>query len=258
MDNPFTDEYWKREVAWWGEGLKTAPRSSKVKLDWIKISGRCDDYLNNNLRFETLEVPRLTISKSTWMSLTPMEVQSAYLVPHVAAGRVITAGLGLGYVTLKLAAKAEVTEVVVYEREQVLVDWFQLEFKDRPGFSKIKFVVGDARKLFKGETADYAFVDIYADLLPDEVYTDAKLFKKANRIKHYTYWGFELVFLEALVQRRITAMRMPSPLLRYIATWQRTKFPGDDHTFLSQLFQSRIKWDYLKEAIRHVSLDYPA
>lgn len=256
MDNPFTDEYWKQEVAWWCEGLKTAPCSGNIKLDWMQIRGRCDDYLNNNLRFETLEVPRLCIGKNLWMSLTPMEIQSAFLVAHVATGKVITAGLGLGYFTLKVAAKPTVTEVVVYEREQELVDWFKHEFKNRPGFDKVKFVVGDARKTFKGQTADYAFVDIYPDMLPDEVITDAAKFTKANKIKHYTYWGFELVFLEALVQKRIKSLGLPSALMRYFAIWQRTKFSGDDDTLLCQLFQSRLAPDFLKRAMKNVSLPY--
>lgn len=59
-----------------------------------------------------------------WMSLTPMEVFT--LRPGVmrARGKVIIAGLGLGWFLRKVHQRISVNEIVLVEKDQGLLDWF--------------------------------------------------------------------------------------------------------------------------------------
>jgi hypothetical protein len=62
-------------------------------------------------------VPVLRLNGELWMSLTPMEVQSAFMPIHLAHGRVGTAGLGFGYFVQRVLQKSNVDRVVVYAQE---------------------------------------------------------------------------------------------------------------------------------------------
>jgi hypothetical protein len=132
------------------------------------------------------------------MSLTPMEIQSGALPIHRAQGKVVVGGLGLGYVAVRMAAKPEVQQVVVYEISPENIQWFKTAFKGRPELEKIEIRQGDMRQLFKKQSADFVYVDIYADMLPDATLHDARLFMGSNKIKRYHYWGYERVLVNVL------------------------------------------------------------
>jgi len=191
--NPFEDDYLKQEV-----DFMAIPEYDRdgVTVLHKKIVGRCDDYLNTNFRSTDYEVPILYIDQELWMSLTFMEVESAYLPITLAEGKVCMLGLGLGYSILRAACKPEVTEIIVYENESRIIQMFKDLFSDREGFEKISFVEGDARETFKGVKCDVAFVDIYQTLLPDEVIEDAINFQKDNDIGRYMFWGQEKAILD--------------------------------------------------------------
>ena len=193
--SPFSDEYWKAELKAYGL-RKSRYVVEHVSIDWFKIQGRCDDYLNVNMRFDETPLPRLGINGHLWMSLTPMEIQSAALAIFRAKGVVATGGLGLGYFAIRAAAKPEVTKVIVFENEPLLVEWFKRMFKDRPEMAKIEFVEGDVRKTFKGYTVDFVFMDVYSDMLPEAIIKDARRFRRTNQIGRYHFWGYEKVVLE--------------------------------------------------------------
>lgn len=228
--NPFTDDYWHRELAFYGKPRASVIPHPSLQLDWPIIQGRCDDYLSVNWRIDDTPYPRLCAKNTLWMSLSPMEVQSAALAILLAKGRVVMGGLGLGYCALRMAAKKEVDEVRVYEMNPHIIEWFMAAFDDRPGFSKIGFVLGDMRQTCHDETADLAYVDIYDALLGDEVLTDSKLLRRKNQFTQYLYWGWERAWFDAMRHGVIKhAMFLPSYLLKYFRYWQATAKLRENH-----------------------------
>ena len=194
--NPFTEEFMVEEVKFYA-----APNYDQdgVQVTSHSITGVCDDYLNRAYRTGSVPMPILTIDGKLWMSISYLEVQSHYLPIQFAEGVVGTAGLGLGYYTLRVMAKPEVEKVYVFEREQRIVDFFKDAFSDREGFEKVKFVVGDAHEKLRGYELDFLYVDTYKSLLSNEVITDAKLYHRENNLGSYHFWGQERVFLDAIL-----------------------------------------------------------
>lgn len=254
--NPFTDEHYKGEVEF------LSPRRFKfhvehVAVDWVVPHGRLDDYLNINIHFFKKAVPRLTVNGETMMSMTPMETQSGALAIHRAKGHVILLGLGIGYYALRIAAKPEVTKVTVIEKEQLVLDWFNRAYKDRPELPKIKVIIGDAREIFKGMTCDFCVADIYTEMAQN-VLDDIKLFRKRNKIDRYHYWGYEHVVLDLVLQRKIqhTALRLGKDIRQYIRYWASTPISKDSETTMGEMRHDFLKDEILRRANR-LLLDFP-
>lgn len=253
--NPFSDEYWEGEI----KRLRlrqSAFRRGPVKVDWLSIRGRCDDYLNVNMHFSHVKLPRLLLDGETCFSLTPMEVQSAALALHRATGHVVTLGLGLGYFALRAAAKREVTRVTVYEQEPLIIRWFHRAYQGRAELAKIHIIEGDARRLFRGVECDFVYADIYQDLLPAEVLTDAQIFRKHNNIRRYHYWGLEKVVLELLHHNllKVDGNGLMAPdMLSYFRFWHDT--PCGNGMTLRDLARPSLKQKFLEQARR--TLGFP-
>ena len=227
-ENPFTDEYWKAELSAYGL-RKSKFHVEHVSVDWVEPEGRLDDYLNVNWRIDMVPLPRLGVNGHTWMSLTPMEIQSAALAIHRAKGVVISGGLGLGYFAIRAAAKPEVKEVIVFEKEPLVIEWFRRAFKGRIELEKIKIVEGDMRKTCKGYTANFAFVDIYPDCLADGTFSDVKLLRRKNTIKRYMFWGYEKIVLALMVNKLLKygTLVLGNDLVSYLRHWRDTPYtPG--------------------------------
>jgi hypothetical protein len=219
-----------------------------LTLDWPKIQGRCDDYLNVNMRFDETPFPRLCEKGRLWMSLTPMEVQSAALALLLAHGNVVVGGLGLGYYALRAAAKRDVKKVTVYEINPVLIAWFKKAFARRKELAKIEIIEGDLREICQGVKADLAFIDIYPALLGDEVITDSRLLRRKNQFTQYVYWGWERAWFDAMRHGIIKrTLFLPSYLLSFFQAWQAT-------TQLQANF--KLEKDFVKKAYAAVDLLY--
>jgi hypothetical protein len=201
LPNPFTTQYLKDEIDFYGSGDYDDGNGIKVtatKLGWIE---RLDDYLNKAVRSEREidNIPILYIDGRVWMSLSWMEVQSMFCPIEMCAGEVGTAGLGMGYFPLRAAARDEVERVDVYEIEPRVIQYFTNRFKDREEFSKINVIEGDARKIMRGKYYDYFLSDIYRNLWSNKAVGDIAAFSKYNEIEHYSFWGIEKVLLAMTV-----------------------------------------------------------
>jgi len=256
--SPFCDDYWKAELK--AYGLRKARfHVEHVSVDFFTIQGRCDDYLNVNMRFDDTPLPRLGINGHLWMSLTPMEIQSAALALHRAKGHVVSGGLGLGYFAIRAAAKPEVTMVTVFENEPVVIEWFLRMFKNRPELPKIKIVEADMRKEFKGYDVDFAFVDIYQDMLPSKIIKDARRFRRVNKIKRYHFWGYEKVVLELLANKMFKSyggLLLGSDLHSYFKHWMTTPYGAGADGMMSDYSRVELPLDFLRKA-RTVLKDFP-
>lgn len=233
IPNPFTDEYVKQEVAFYGKPELKA--YGDVRFRMVKPQGRLDDFLNKNMRFMEFEVPHLTIGDDgVWMSLTPMEVQSSCLAIHRAHGVVGTAGLGLGYYALRCAAKKEVEHVHVWEINKDVIEWFMRSFKKRKELKKITVYHSDIRKL-KDWCFDWFFMDVYQTMLPDEVIKDSRSFQKKNRCVQYLWWTWEMTAVAMILMRKMRTLFLPSDMMQLIRHWMSTDFGTGDGTALVNL-----------------------
>jgi hypothetical protein len=197
--NPFSDAYLAQEIAFYGLP-QAVHRFGAVESRYLrKPDGPLADYLNQHDRVDLPPIPTFFINRTLWMSLAPIEVQSCAVAIAMANGRVATAGLGMGYFALRAAAKPTVEEVLVYEQHGDVIAAFNALFGARPERQKITIVKGDVREQLRGRILDFVYMDPYPDLLPDEVVSDAQLFRLTNTIGHYRFWGLERVLLDALV-----------------------------------------------------------
>jgi hypothetical protein len=199
MSSPFSTEYLEEEIAFYNPQLY---EKDGVKLILKPIKGACriDEYLNVMLWTEGPDIPVLMFNDTLWMSLTWMEVQSFWVARQEFEGVVLMGGLGMGYAALRLAAKPEVEKVVVYEIDSRVIEFFEETQKGRPEMDKIEIRVGDVHEA-EGKY-DYAFIDIYATLLPDELREDAQFFlhdaSEKLEVGQWCFWGQEAIWFNML------------------------------------------------------------
>jgi hypothetical protein len=234
--NPFTKDFVKEEIRFMD--LKPFDKDG-IKLNIRMLLGRLDSYLNRDYQTGDIDAPVLTIDGTVWMSLTPMEVESNFLAWWMASGDCGTAGLGMGYVAMRMASNRNVTSVTVFEMDQRVIDAFYAMQSGRPELDKITIVQGDCRETCKGYNFDFFYSDIYPCLLDDEVIPDIALFNENNSIEHYRFWGEELILLQGIVDESINPYSAGMQVLDYFRHWESTdgsKVPVsvDDQSYVLQ------------------------
>lgn len=256
--NPFTDEFVENEVSFYN--LPQQYSKDRVMVKMVQPQGQLDDYLNRNWRITDLLVPALYVDGKIWMSLTFMEIQSAFVPITMAAGVVGTAGLGLGYFPLRAASSPEVEEVHVYELNPRVIRFFKDTFRGRPEMEKITIHEGDVRKeaLYnkrkKGPSFDFFFMDVYRTLLPDEVISDIHLFQEEGSIEDYRFWGEERVILDSFMNSERPNASMVDRI--FIKTWQDTPFnPEDeDEGTMDQYYREMTDEEYRQNTLGPLGL----
>jgi len=219
--NPFTQQYVLEEVEHYGtesceiEGVQILA----IEPKWV-----VPDYLNKFFDIGGYQVPLFQIDGQTWMSLTRMELQSQHMAIQFAQDKVATLGLGMGHFVLRAMGNDDVDTVTVFEQDQRVVNLFQ-RFKDRPGFDKVTFVVGDARKLCQGHEFNYVYADIYPTMLCDQVAGDLAMLLDENHIEVIHWWGRERVLLSALQHQLGDFFDWPT--MQYFRQWNNTPIEGD-------------------------------
>jgi hypothetical protein len=130
--------------------------------------------------------------KTTWMSVTPFEINS--MQPHIDSmhGKVITLGLGLGYFAYMTALKPEVNHVTIIEKDLTVIQLFKKHILPFfPHKEKITIIHMDAFEYLSQIqlNADHIFVDIYRtadDGLP--LYIRFKGLEKNHPRIQWSYW----------------------------------------------------------------------
>lgn len=135
---------------------------------------------------EALDSKGKRYKEHPWMSFTPMEHFSMRAGIKAARGRVVVAGLGMGQHLVEVCKKRTVTEVVLVERNQDLIDWIlpQLDTNDK----LVDTVCGDAYVEMPKLTADTAVVDIFETYGNNKRYR-ARLKRTCPNIGDIWVWG---------------------------------------------------------------------
>jgi len=227
IENPFTIDFFLSELDFYGPVEPI--RIGNVELDTFTVDGQLNDYFNKNWYEIHKPIPRLKIYSEkvpqkarTWMSITPLEVQSHYLHIFKAQYEVYTAGLGLGYYALRVAAKPDVDKVIIYETSPEVIEIFQ-RFSNRPEFGKIEIRQGDFLEALRNEELDQDD-QIYNDIYPNFVDPDAirHLDEFFPEYLGYDFWGSERLYLDAMAHHNLYPSYRPPLLGAFFKLWADT------------------------------------
>lgn len=230
--------------------------------------GRLDDYLTVNMRAESFDIPTYSLkSAGTYMSMTPMEVQSAYVAIQRGLENydIGIGGLGLGYVPIAIAKAAhdcrQAVRIDVYEQDPDCIALFHKLYSNHPGYEDIRIIQGDVREMMIGQTYDYVYMDIYLTLASDEVKSDIDLFTSSNEIGEYRFWGQEMSVFMTLQN-----LEYPDEQREKLRELKHSGIVSHDDMFFFNEFQkhesSRMRlvcedYDYHMEVIEALQRAYP-
>lgn len=132
----------------------------------------------------------------SWMSLTPLELESQEIGIRLSHGHVAIFGLGLGWSAAVCALRDEVTAVTVVERDPaVLALHRELDiFAQLPPAArdKIRLVEGDAFAWVPDRPVDLLMPDIWLYLVSDGRVEEVRRMQANVQAKSVYFWGQEM------------------------------------------------------------------
>jgi hypothetical protein len=144
-------------------------------------------------------VPRVTAlmrDNDTWMSTTPIELESQETGVRLARGHVVVFGLGLGWSAVASALRPEVTAVTVVEIDpDVLALHRELDLAAQlppAARDKIRIVEGDARTWRPDRPVDLLMPDIWLPLVSDDRVAEVRRMQANVQAGSIYFWGQEL------------------------------------------------------------------
>jgi hypothetical protein len=132
----------------------------------------------------------------SWMSVTPLEVESQQIGIRLARGHVLIFGLGMGWAAAAAAAMPAVRAVTVVEQDQdVLALHRELEiFGQLPDSTraKLRVVEGDAYRFRPEQPVDLLMPDIWLPLVSDNRLDEVRRMQANVSAGGIYFWGQEL------------------------------------------------------------------
>jgi len=166
------------------------------------------------------EILRFQIDGDVWMSITPMEIASHYVPIQKARGKVGVGGLGMGYFILKIMEKPEVTSIDIYELNPTVIEIFKDLHRDKVGFEKCNFILGDLLETCTGKQYDFFYNDIYLTLGSEEAPIDTHQLFEDNQIEDIHYWGMEYDIYESFAERQLMPLFCTDKhILKFFSLW---------------------------------------
>ena len=132
----------------------------------------------------------------TWMSISPLEIESQEIGIRAARGHVLIFGLGLGWAAAATACSDSVEAVTVVEFDSdVLALHEELDvFGELPPSArgKVAVVAGDALAYVPDAPVDLLMADIWLPLIDDGRLDDVRRMQANVRAAAVYFWGQEL------------------------------------------------------------------
>ena len=142
------------------------------------------------------DVAVLVRDGSSWMSTTPLEVESQEIGLRLARGRVLIFGLGMGWAAAACACLPAVTRVTVVERDSdIFALHAQLDlFAQLPeaARAKLDIVAGDAFDYRPIGPVDLLMPDIWLPLVSDDRVAEVGRMQANVHAGSIYFWGQEL------------------------------------------------------------------
>lgn len=135
-------------------------------------------------------------SKSgTWMSMTPLEIESSEWGVRPAHGNCVIMGFGMGWTAVAMACLPAVERVTVIELDPEIPALFDqtVPAADRPeAWSKVNVVLCDARNWMPDAQVDFMFADIWPIMGQPGNLDDLRAMQANVQASALYYWGQEL------------------------------------------------------------------
>lgn len=142
------------------------------------------------------DIAVLTRDGATWMSMTPMEMESQEIGIRLACGHVAIFGLGMGWAAAATAALGRVTEVTVVEQDADVVALHRELgiFAQLPpdAAAKIRIVEGDARHYRPHRPVDLLMADIWLPLVGGDRLAEVAAMQSNVGAAAIYFWGQEM------------------------------------------------------------------
>jgi hypothetical protein len=133
----------------------------------------------------------------TWMSMTPMEIESQELGCRAAFGHTVVMGLGMGWAAANTALRPDVTAVTVVEFDaEVIAMIGEIGiFGQLPPEAQAKITVmrGDALIYTPDQPADTLLADIWLPINGDERVEQVRAMRANTGASRVYFWGQEMV-----------------------------------------------------------------
>ena len=167
------------------------------KLGWIPMgtglgywsSSRLYIYQNAAVLHRTGDNP------GTWMSMTPIEIESSEVGVRAAHGHTVIMGFGMGWTAAAMAVRPEVEKVTVVELDPDVPALFDLTLPQEarpPEWDKVDVVIHDACTWTPTAPVDFMFADIWPVMGGAANLAQLRQMQSNVQATSLYYWGQEL------------------------------------------------------------------
>lgn len=144
----------------------------------------------------------------TWMSLTPMEMESQEIGCRFASGHTVVMGMGMGWAVANAALNPSVTRVTVVEFDPEVIGMIEDMgiFAQLPpdAAAKIQVIQGDAYSYVPDKPADTLLADIWLPLNGKDRDEEVRRMRANTRASRVYYWGQEMCMVRRALALGIT------------------------------------------------------
>lgn len=143
----------------------------------------------------------------TWMSLSPLEIESQGIAPRHARGYTVVMGLGMGWVAINIALNPAVRRVSVIERDPDVIALFSwsnaLAGLPAEVTNKIEIIQADALEWRPDPKVpvDFLYADIWRALDEPQALADIRQMQSNVRSEMIYFWGQELTLHALCLQK---------------------------------------------------------
>lgn len=132
----------------------------------------------------------------TWMSTSPMEMESQEIGVRLSHGHVLICGMGMGWAAVNCALRAEVTRVTVVELDPAILalhrDLDLAAQLPEAARGKLHVVQGDAYDYVPDQPVDLLMPDIWLPLMNDGRVEEVRRMQANVQAREIYFWGQEL------------------------------------------------------------------
>jgi hypothetical protein len=132
----------------------------------------------------------------TWMSISPLEIESEEIGIRAGRGHVLILGLGLGWAAAATASLPAVTRVTIVERDPEVIALHQaldiFSQLDPEAQAKLDIVEGDAFAYIPAEHVDLMIPDIWQPLVGGDRVAEVRRMQANVAARAVYFWGQEL------------------------------------------------------------------
>ena len=141
-------------------------------------------------------------NSQSWMSLTPVEIESSEWGVRPACGHTVITGFGMGWTAVAAACRADVERVTVIERNPQVLGLFEHTLPPDarpPEWDKVRIVHADALSWTPDTPVDFLFADIWPVMGEPHIIADVRRMQANMNAEKLYYWGQELDLVEVAI-----------------------------------------------------------